>query len=167
MQRDSILTAEHLNLYYGENQALRDISVSIPRNRVTALIGPSGCGKSTLLRCFNRLNDLVEGVRIEGGILLRAGISTTQIAMLWSCGSESGWSFRSQTPSSSIYDNVAYGPRVHGVRDRKVLTRSSGEPGSGCSLGRGGGPAPRLCDGAREGSSSGSVSQGRSRSSPR
>src|SRR5690554_6029633 len=69
MQRDSILTAEHLNLYYGENQALRDISVSIPRNRVTALIGPSGCGKSTLLRCFNRLNDLVEGVRIEGGIL--------------------------------------------------------------------------------------------------
>jgi phosphate transport system ATP-binding protein len=123
MQRDdSILTAEHLNLYYGENQALRDISVSIPRNQVTALIGPSGCGKSTLLRCFNRLNDLVEGVRIEGRILFEGldihdpGCDVVELRK------RIGMVFQKPNPfPSSIYDNVAYGPRVHGVRGRKVL----------------------------------------------
>lgn len=122
MQRDSILTAEHLNLYYGENQALRDISVSIPRNRVTALIGPSGCGKSTLLRCFNRLNDLVENVRLEGRILFEGldihdpGCDVVELRK------RIGMVFQKPNPfPSSIYDNVAYGPRVHGVRGRKVL----------------------------------------------
>ncbi|CCJ36229.1 phosphate transport system ATP-binding protein [Methanoculleus bourgensis MS2] len=123
MQRDdSILTAEHLNLYYGENQALRDISVSIPRNQVTALIGPSGCGKSTLLRCFNRLNDLVENVRLEGRILFEGldihdpGCDVVELRK------RIGMVFQKPNPfPSSIYDNVAYGPRVHGVRGRKVL----------------------------------------------
>src|SRR5947209_4758856 len=67
---DSILAIDHLHLYYGSKEALRDISLAIPRQRVTAFIGPSGCGKSTLLRCFNRMNDLVEGVRIVGVIKL-------------------------------------------------------------------------------------------------
>jgi phosphate transport system ATP-binding protein len=122
MQRDSILTAEHLNLYYGENQALRDISVSIPRNRVTALIGPSGCGKSTLLRCFNRLNDLVEGVRIEGRILFEGRDIHDPDCDVVELRKRIGMVFQKPNPfPSSIYDNVAYGPRVHGVRDRKVL----------------------------------------------
>jgi phosphate transport system ATP-binding protein len=122
MQRDSILTAEHLNLYYGENQALRDISVSIPRNRVTALIGPSGCGKSTLLRCFNRLNDLVEGVRIEGRILFEGRDIHDPNCEVVELRKRIGMVFQKPNPfPSSIYDNVAYGPRVHGVRDRKVL----------------------------------------------
>ncbi|CVK32873.1 phosphate ABC transporter ATP-binding protein PstB [Methanoculleus bourgensis] len=122
MQRDSILTAEHLNLYYGENQALRDISVSIPRNRVTALIGPSGCGKSTLLRCFNRLNDLVEGVRIEGRILFEGRDIHDPNCDVVELRKRIGMVFQKPNPfPSSIYDNVAYGPRVHGVRDRKVL----------------------------------------------
>ncbi|GLI46466.1 MAG: phosphate ABC transporter ATP-binding protein [Methanoculleus bourgensis] len=122
MQRDSILTAEHLNLYYGENQALRDISVSIPRNRVTALIGPSGCGKSTLLRCFNRLNDLVEGVRIEGRILFEGRDIHDPDCDVVELRKRIGMVFQKPNPfPSSIYDNVAYGPRVHGVRGRKVL----------------------------------------------
>ncbi|MFA7073333.1 MAG: phosphate ABC transporter ATP-binding protein PstB [Methanoculleus sp.] len=122
MQRDSILTAEHLNLYYGENQALRDISVSIPRNRVTALIGPSGCGKSTLLRCFNRLNDLVEGVRIEGRILFEGRDIHDPNCDVVELRKRIGMVFQKPNPfPSSIYDNVAYGPRVHGVRGRKVL----------------------------------------------
>jgi len=122
MQRDSILTAEHLNLYYGENQALRDISVSIPRNRVTALIGPSGCGKSTLLRCFNRLNDLVEGVRIEGRILFEGRDIHDPNCDVVELRKRIGMVFQKPNPfPSSIYDNVAYGPRVHGVRGREVL----------------------------------------------
>lgn len=122
MQRDSILTAEHLNLYYGENQALRDISVSIPRNQVTALIGPSGCGKSTLLRCFNRLNDLVEGVRIEGRILFEGRDIHDPDCDVVELRKRIGMVFQKPNPfPSSIYDNVAYGPRVHGVRGRKVL----------------------------------------------
>lgn len=123
MQRDdSILTAEHLNLYYGENQALRDISVSIPRNQVTALIGPSGCGKSTLLRCFNRLNDLVEGVRIEGRILFEGRDIHDPNCDVVELRKRIGMVFQKPNPfPSSIYDNVAYGPRVHGVRGRKVL----------------------------------------------
>jgi len=123
MQRDdSILTAEHLNLYYGENQALRDISVSIPRNQVTALIGPSGCGKSTLLRCFNRLNDLVENVRLEGRILFEGRDIHDPNCDVVELRKRIGMVFQKPNPfPSSIYDNVAYGPRVHGVRGRKVL----------------------------------------------
>ena len=70
MANDSIITAENLNLWYGNNHALKNISIKLPRNRITALIGPSGCGKSTFLRCLNRMNDLVDGCKIEGNITL-------------------------------------------------------------------------------------------------
>lgn len=119
---DSILTTEHLSLYYGDNQALRDISVRIPRNRVTALIGPSGCGKSTLLRCFNRLNDLIEGVRIEGRILFEGRDIRDPGCDVVELRKRIGMVFQKPNPfPSSIYDNVAYGPRVHGVRNRGAL----------------------------------------------
>ena len=119
---DSILATEHLSLYYGDNQALRDISVRIPRNRVTALIGPSGCGKSTLLRCFNRLNDLIEGVRIEGRILFEGRDIRDPGCDVVELRKRIGMVFQKPNPfPSSIYDNVAYGPRVHGVRNRGAL----------------------------------------------
>jgi phosphate transport system ATP-binding protein len=123
MQKDgSILTAERLNLYYGDKQALRDVSVHIPRNQVTALIGPSGCGKSTLLRCFNRLNDLVEGVRIEGRILFEGRDIRDPDCDVVDLRKRIGMVFQKPNPfPSSIYDNVAYGPRVHGARNKKVL----------------------------------------------
>lgn len=123
MQRDDgILTTEHLNLYYGDKQALCDISVRIPRNRVTALIGPSGCGKSTLLRCFNRLNDLVQGVRIEGRILFLGRDIRAPDCDVVDLRKRIGMVFQKPNPfPSSIYDNIAYGPRVHGVHSRKTL----------------------------------------------
>ncbi|MCK8519457.1 phosphate ABC transporter ATP-binding protein PstB [Methanoculleus sp. 7T] len=123
MQRDdSILATEHVNLYYGEKQALSDISVHIPRNRVTSLIGPSGCGKSTLLRCFNRLNDLVEGVRTEGKILFEGRDIRAPDCDVVELRKRIGMVFQKPNPfPSSIYDNIAYGPRVHGVHSRKTL----------------------------------------------
>jgi len=123
MQKDNcIITAERLNLYYGDSQALRDVSVSFPRNQVTALIGPSGCGKSTLLRCFNRLNDLVEGVRIEGRILFEGRDIRDPDCDVVDLRKRIGMVFQKPNPfPSSIYDNVAYGPRVHGARNKKVL----------------------------------------------
>ncbi|WP_292407884.1 MULTISPECIES: phosphate ABC transporter ATP-binding protein PstB [unclassified Methanoculleus] len=123
MQRDdSILTTEHLNFYYGDNQALYDISISIPKNRVTALIGPSGCGKSTLLRCFDRLSDLVENVRIEGRILFGTRNIRDPDCDVVDLRKRIGMVFQKPNPfPSSIYDNIAYGPRVHGVRNRDTL----------------------------------------------
>jgi len=119
---NSILTTEHLNLRYGESQALRDVSVSIQQKRVTALIGPSGCGKSTLLRCFNRLNDLVEGVRIDGRILFAGRDIHGPDCDVVDLRKRIGMVFQKPNPfPSSIYDNIAYGPRVHGVRDRRRL----------------------------------------------
>ncbi|RXE55495.1 phosphate ABC transporter ATP-binding protein [Methanoculleus taiwanensis] len=118
----SILTANGLNLHYGESHALIDITISIPRNRVTALIGPSGCGKSTLLRCFNRMNDLVDIVTITGEIIfdgrsiLGSGTDVVELRK------KIGMVFQKPNPfPSSIYDNVAYGPRVHGTKDRRKL----------------------------------------------
>lgn len=123
MQRDdSILTADHVSLYYGENQALRDISLSIPQNQVTALIGPSGCGKSTLLRCFNRLTDLVENVRLEGRIFFEGLDIHDPDCDVVELRKRIGMVFQRPNPfPSSIYNNIAYGPRVHGIHNKKML----------------------------------------------
>jgi phosphate transport system ATP-binding protein len=119
---NSILTTERLNLHYGESHALCDVSVAIPQKKVTALIGPSGCGKSTLLRCFNRLNDLVEGVRIDGRILFEGRDIRAPDCDVVDLRKRIGMVFQKPNPfPSSIYDNVAYGPRVHGIRDRAAL----------------------------------------------
>lgn len=118
----AILSARDLNLYYGESHALKDISISFARNRVTALIGPSGCGKSTLLRCFNRMNDLIENVRIEGGILFKGEDLTSPQTDVVEIRKKIGMVFQRPNPfPKSIYENVAYGPKIHGIRDAKTL----------------------------------------------
>ncbi len=111
-----------LNLYYGNKQALHDIRLSIPRKRVTAFIGPSGCGKSTLLRCFNRMNDLVDGCRIDGQILLdneniyEKGVDVAELRR------RVGMVFQKPNPfPKSIYENVVYGLRIQGINKKRVL----------------------------------------------
>ncbi len=119
---ETCLEVQHLNLFYGEKQALRDISFTIPRRRVTAFIGPSGCGKSTLLRCFNRMNDLVDGVRIEGRILLDGEDIYDRSVNVVELRRRVGMVFQKPNPfPKSIYENVAYGLRIQGVRKRHVL----------------------------------------------
>ncbi|OGT81258.1 MAG: phosphate ABC transporter ATP-binding protein [Gammaproteobacteria bacterium RIFCSPLOWO2_02_FULL_61_13] len=110
------------NLFYSEKQALKDINLVLPEKRVTAFIGPSGCGKSTLLRCFNRMNDLIDGVRIEGKITLHEenifdkGVNVSELRR------RIGMVFQKPNPfPKSIYENVAYGLRIQGVNDRRTL----------------------------------------------
>lgn len=119
---ETCFEVKDLNLYYGEKQALKQLNLTIGKNRVTALIGPSGCGKSTFLRCLNRMNDLIENCRISGEIrLLGENIydSKTNVVQL---RTEVGMVFQKPNPfPMSIYDNIAYGPRCQGIRDKKVL----------------------------------------------
>ena len=117
----NIISAKKMNLWYGENHALKDINIDIPEKEITAMIGPSGCGKSTFLKSLNRMNDLVEGCRIEGEITLRGDdiYSGYDVNMLRKCV---GMVFQKPNPfPMSIYDNIAYGPRVHGVKSRVKL----------------------------------------------
>ena len=118
------LETRDFNLFYGEKQALHGISMQIPRNRVTAFIGPSGCGKSTLLRCFNRMNDLIDTVRMEGSLLLdneELNLPSVNVADL---RRRVGMVFQKPNPfPKSIYENVAYGLRLQGVNDRSTLDK--------------------------------------------
>ena len=115
-----IIKVENLNLFYKDKQALVNINMEILPNKVTAFIGPSGCGKSTLLRCFNRMNDLIEGCRIEGKITyLGQDIQTINPIAL---RTEIGMVFQTPNPfPMSIYDNVAYGPRCQGIKKKSIL----------------------------------------------
>ena len=113
---------DHLSLYYGEKLALKDVSMSVPKHRVTAYIGPSGCGKSTLLRCINRMNDLVDGVRILGTVRIGGtdiydrGMDVTELRK------RVGMVFQKSNPfPKTIFENVAYGPRILGVKSRSDL----------------------------------------------
>ncbi len=111
-----------LNLFYGTFQALKNINLTIPEREITAFIGPSGCGKSTLLKSINRMNDLVEGVRIEGQILLDGENIFDKNMDVCLLRKRVGMVFQSPNPfPMSVYDNVAYGPRLHGVKGRKEL----------------------------------------------
>ena len=124
MSESAIITTNDVNLWYNGKRALESVSMKIPKNKVTALIGPSGCGKSTLLRCFNRLNDLIDHVKITGEITLdneNIQESGTDVVML---RKKVGMVFQKPNPfPKSIYENVAYGPRVHGVKDKAELDR--------------------------------------------
>jgi phosphate transport system ATP-binding protein len=113
---------ERLSLWYGDKRALTDVSMSIPKHRITAFIGPSGCGKSTLLRCLNRMNDLVDGVRIAGAIRIGGtdvadpGLDVTELRK------RVGMVFQKSNPfPKSIFENVAYGPRILGAQGRADL----------------------------------------------
>ncbi len=116
------LRVENVDLYYSEKQALKNINMAIPKNRVTAFIGPSGCGKSTLLRCFNRMNDLVDNVRIEGRFLLDDEDIYHKNVQVSQLRRRVGMVFQKPNPfPKSIYENVAYGMRIIGVKDKRKL----------------------------------------------
>ena len=117
-----IMTVQGLDLWYGDHQALHDISMNIPEKSITALIGPSGCGKSTFLKTLNRMNDLIPGVKITGDVRYReqdifaAGTDVNELRR------EIGMVFQKPNPfPMSIYDNIAYGPRTHGIKNRARL----------------------------------------------
>jgi phosphate transport system ATP-binding protein len=113
---------EHLSLWYGDKQALRDVSMSVPKHRVTAYIGPSGCGKSTLLRCLNRMNDLIDGVTIKGVIRIGGADVYDPTLDVTELRKRVGMVFQKSNPfPKSIYENVAYGPRILGVSQRADL----------------------------------------------
>jgi phosphate transport system ATP-binding protein len=119
------LRIENLCLFYGEKQALHNINMSIPEKRVTAFIGPSGCGKSTLLRCFNRLNELIDGVRITGSIKLMDENIVDPAVNVANLRRRVGMVFQKPNPfPKSIYENVAYGLRIQGIKNRRVLDRA-------------------------------------------
>ncbi|MDB6152700.1 MAG: pstB [Chthoniobacteraceae bacterium] len=120
---DPMIEIDHLDFYYGANHALRDISLQIPGHQVTAFIGPSGCGKSTLLRCFNRMNDLIEGTRIGNGQIRIHGIDISDPAVdTIALRRQVGMVFQKSNPfPKSIYENIAYGLQIQGVRDRRRL----------------------------------------------
>ena len=121
IEQERIAVEVHeLNLYYGGKRALNGVSMQIPRNRVTAFIGPSGCGKSTLLRCFNRMNDLVDSCNIDGQITLDKENIYAKGVDVADLRRRVGMVFQKPNPfPKSIYDNVAYGPRIHGLSDSK------------------------------------------------
>ena len=154
------IAARGVNVHYGDKQALADVAIEIPQNRVTALIGPSGCGKSTFLRCINRMNDVIEGCRVTGTVLIDGTDVYDRSLDVVQLRARVGMVFQKPNPfPKSIFDNVAYGPRIHGLADSRgeledVVHRSlerAGllgevrdrlqEPGTGLS----GGQQQRLC----------------------
>lgn len=159
MEKNIKIRVHDLNLFYGQNHALHNVSLDIKENGVTALVGPSGCGKSTFLKCLNRMNDLVDNVRIEGEILLDGediyapSVDTTVLRK------KVGMVFQQPNPfPMSIYDNIAYGPRVHGIKDKRTLDQIVEESLKGAAifdevkdrlkksaLGLSGGQQQRLC----------------------
>ena len=122
MSDKTIIESRGLNLYYGDNHALKDISIQIPANKITALIGPSGCGKSTFLKTLNRMNDLVPGVRITGEVFYNGENIYGKDVDVTRLRKQIGMVFQKANPfPMSIYDNIAYGPRTHGVRGKAKL----------------------------------------------
>ena len=119
-----IFEVNHLNLFYGEKQALMDLNMKIEKNAITALIGPSGCGKSTFLRCLNRMNDLIDGCRVEGEILIEGKDMYNGDMNVVDLRTRVGMVFQKPNPfPMSIFDNIAYGPRCQGIKDKKVLSQ--------------------------------------------
>ncbi len=119
-----VIKTENLSLWYGDEQALDSVNMEVERNRVTALIGPSGCGKSTLIRVFNRMNDLIDGCRMGGRVFVDGENIYGPSADIVGIRKKVGMVFQKPNPfPKSVYENVAYGPRIHGVREKKDLDR--------------------------------------------
>ena len=155
----TVIEAKNLNLWYGAHHALLDVNIQIPEHEITALIGPSGCGKSTFLKTLNRMNDLVEGIRIEGEVNYAGqNIYDPSVDTTW-LRKQIGMVFQKANPfPMSIYDNVAYGPRTHGIRSKVKLDEIVEESLRGAAiwdevkdrlkksaLGLSGGQQQRLC----------------------
>lgn len=153
-----MIAAKNLNLWYGQNHALKELNIEIPKKEITALIGPSGCGKSTFLKCLNRMNDLVEGCKIEGSITLD-DIDIYHDMDVNILRKKVGMVFQKPNPfPMSIYDNIAYGPRIHGIRSKvkldEIVERSLKQAAiwdeckdrlNKSALGMSGGQQQRLC----------------------
>ena len=121
-QNDVKIVTKNVNLFYGDNQALKDVSIDIHTNKITAFIGPSGCGKSTYLKTLNRMNDIIPNVKISGTILLDGEDIYDSAVNVTYLRKKIGMVFQKPNPfPMSIYDNVAYGPRVHGVKSKAEL----------------------------------------------
>ena len=154
-----IMTVQGLDLWYGDHQALHDISMNIPEKSITALIGPSGCGKSTFLKTLNRMNDLIPGVKITGDVRYREQDIFAPGTDVNELRREIGMVFQKPNPfPMSIYDNIAYGPRTHGIKNRAKLDEIVEKSLRGAAiwdevkdrlkknaLGRSGGQQQRLC----------------------
>ncbi|MGA9100061.1 MAG: phosphate ABC transporter ATP-binding protein PstB [Methanotrichaceae archaeon] len=122
----SKLVSKDLNLWYGEKQALKNVNLEIPEKKITALIGPSGCGKSTFIRCLNRMNDLVDNIRIEGKVLYDNNDIYAKDTDVVELRKKIGMVFQKPNPfPMSIYDNIAYGPRIHGAHNVKGIVERS------------------------------------------
>ena len=120
--KDIKIQVNDLSLYYGEKKALDEISLQIPANKVTALIGPSGCGKSTFLRCINRMNDLIPGVKISGQMLVEGVDIYDKDVDVVNIRKKIGMVFQKSNPfPKSIYENIAYGPKINGIKDKTQL----------------------------------------------
>jgi len=154
-----LIEVEKLHLYYGASHALKDISLAMRKNQVTAFIGPSGCGKSTLLRCLNRMNDLIDSVRIEGSIRLDKDEITGRSTDVISLRRRVGMVFQQSNPfPKSIYENIVYGLRIAGINDKSTLDETVERSLKGAAiwnevkdrlhdsaLGLSGGQAQRIC----------------------
>lgn len=122
MDNEKIITVKNLDLYYGDHKALNGISMDIERNSITAFIGPSGCGKSTFLRTLNRMNDLIPNVKIDGEVIYDGKNIYDKNVDIYNLRKEVGMVFQKPNPfPMSIYDNVAYGPRTHGIHNKEKL----------------------------------------------
>lgn len=122
MDNEKIITVKNLDLYYGDHKALNGISMDIERNSITAFIGPSGCGKSTFLRTLNRMNDLIPNVKIEGEVIYNDKNIYDKNVDIYNLRKEVGMVFQKPNPfPMSIYDNVAYGPKTHGIHNKEKL----------------------------------------------
>ena len=121
---DTKISVRDLNLYYGDNHALKNVNMNIRENAITAFIGPSGCGKTTFLKTLNRMNDLIDSVRIDGLVEIDGDNIYSKNMDVTVLRKRVGMVFQQPNPfPMSIYDNVAYGPRVHGIKDKKTLER--------------------------------------------
>lgn len=122
MDNEKIISVKNLDLYYGDHKALNGINMDIERNSITAFIGPSGCGKSTFLRTLNRMNDLITNVKIEGEVIYNDKNIYAKNVDIYNLRKEVGMVFQKPNPfPMSIYDNVAYGPRTHGIHNKEKL----------------------------------------------